>query len=84
MNALLLLALLVLVAALVLVRRALFPRGTIDLRTPVDNTDHKFGEAKDYFRADVIDSAGHVQPALFTLDQVYDARLRALRNPEDL
>lgn len=50
----------------------------------MDNADHKFGEAKDYFRADVIDSAGHVQPALFTLDQVYDARLRALRNPEDL
>lgn len=84
MNALLLLSLLVLIAALVLVHRALFPRGTIDLRAPVDNADHKFGEAKDYFRADVIDAFGNAQPALFTFDQVHDARRRALRNLEDL
>lgn len=84
MTALLILALLVLLAALVLVHRAMFPRGAIDLRKPVDNTGHKFGEAKDYFRADVVDHAGHTQAALFTRDQVYDARLRALRNPEDL
>ena len=84
MNALLLLTLLVLIVALVLLRRALFPRGAIDLRAPVDNADHKFGEAKAYFRADVISEAGETHPALLTDVQVREALLRALRNPEDL
>lgn len=72
------------VALLVLVRRVLFPRGAIDLRAPVDNADHKFGEAKAYFRADVISEAGQTHPALLTDAQVREALLRALRNPEDL
>ena len=81
MNAMLLIfALLVMIGALVLLRRAMFPRGAIDLRAPVSNADHKFGEAKDYFRADVISTTG----SLFTDAQVREALLRALRNPEDL
>ena len=85
MNAMLLIfALLVMIGALVLLRRAMFPRGAIDLRAPVSNADHKFGEAKDYFRADVISTTGSVHGALFTDAQVREALLRALRNPEDL
>ena len=84
MNALLILALLVLIAVLVLVHRAMFPRGTIDLRQPVDNTARKFGEATEYFRAEVIDGAGATHVALLTRDAVQEGLLRALRNPEDL
>ena len=85
MNAMLLIfALLVMVGALLLCRRVSFARAAIDMRAPVDNTARKFGEAQAYFRGEVIDAAGHAQPALFTADQLQEALLRGLRNQEDL
>lgn len=84
MNALLMLALLILAAALVLCRRVSFTRAAIDLRHPVDNTARKFGEATEYFRAAVVDAAGAAHVALLTRDAVQEGLLRALRNPEDL
>ena len=84
MNALLMLALLILAAALVLCRRVSFTRAAIDLRQPVDNTARKFGEAAEYFRAEVIDGAGASHVALLTRDAVQEGLLRALRNAEDL
>ena len=85
MNAMLLiLALLILAAVVVLCRRVSFTRAAIDMRAPVDNTARKFGEAQAYFRGEVIDAAGHAQPALFTADQLQEALLRGLRNQEDL
>lgn len=84
MNALLILALLVLIAVLVLVHRGMFPHGTIDLRQPVDNAARKFGEATEYFRAEVIDVSGNTHVALLTRDAVQEGLLRGLRNQEDL
>ena len=84
MSALLMLALLILAAALVLCRRVSFTRAAIDLRQPVDNTARKFGEATEYFRAEVIDAAGHTHTALLTRDGVQEGMLRAMRNAEDL
>lgn len=84
MNASLILALLVLIVALLLCRRMSFARAAIDLRQPVDNTARKFGEATEYFRAEVIDAAGATHVALLTRDAVQEGLLRALRNPEDL
>lgn len=85
MNAFLLVfALLVLIAAVLLCRRVSFARAAIDLRQPVDNTARKFGEATEYFRAEVVDAAGAAHVALLTRDAVQEGLLRALRNPEDL
>ncbi|MBS0371895.1 MAG: hypothetical protein JSS57_22150 [Proteobacteria bacterium] len=84
MNALLIIAIALLVAAVVLCRRVSFARAAIDLRQPVDNTARKFGEATEYFRADVIDHAGATQVALLTRDAVQEGLLRGLRNQEDL
>lgn len=85
MNAMLLIfALLVLVGALLLCRRVSFARAAIDMRAPVDNTAHKFGEAQAYFRAVVIDAAGREHTALLTAAQLQEGLLRGLRNPEDL
>ena len=84
MNALLILALLVLIAAVLLCRRVSFTRAAIDLRQPVDNTARKFGEATEYFRAEVVDAAGAPHVALLTRDAVQEGLLRALRNAEDL
>lgn len=84
MNALLIIAIALLVAAVVLCRRVSFDRAAIDLRQPVDNTARKFGEATEYFRADVIDASGNTHSALLTRDAVHEGLLRALRNAEDL
>lgn len=84
MNALLIIAIALLVAAVVLCRRVSFARTAIDLRQPVDNTARKFGEATEYFRAEVVDAAGATHVALLTRDAVQEGLLRALRNPEDL
>ena len=84
MNASLILALLVLIVALLLCRRVSFARTSIDLRQPVGNTARKFGEATEYFRAEVVDATGATHVALLTRDAVQEGLLRALRNPEDL
>lgn len=84
MNALLIIAIALLVAAVVLCRRVSFARAAIDLRQPVDNTARKFGEATEYFRADVIDASGNTRAALLTQDAINEGLLRALRNAEDL
>lgn len=67
----------------VVITRYLLSDGVIDLRRPVPNTRHKFGEAAEYYRGAVIDLAGNPQNGLFTGDQVREALLRAARNPED-
>lgn len=84
MNALLIIAIALLVAAVVLCLRVSFARAAIDLRQPVDNTARKFGEATEYFRADVIDASGNTHAALLTRDAVQEGLLRGLRNAEDL
>ena len=85
MNAFLLVfALLALIAAVLLCRRVSLAREAIDLREPVDNAARKFGEATEYFRADVIDASGNTHAALLTRDAVQEGLLRALRNAEDL
>lgn len=84
MNALLILALLVLLAALVLCRRVSMTRAAIDLRLPVENTQRRFGSAVVYYSAQVIQPNGEMRPALLTQDAVNEGLLRALRNPEDL
>lgn len=84
MNALLIIAIALLVAAVALCRRVSFAAAAIDLRHPVDNTARKFGEATEYFRADVIDASGNTHAALLTRDAVQEGLLRALRNAEDL
>lgn len=58
--------------------------GAIDSRTPVENADHKFGEAAAYYRGKVIDRDGTAREALFTADQLATAMERAERNPEDV
>ena len=59
-------------------------RKPIDMRKPIVNLDHEFGEASTYFRADVIGMDGRRRAALFTADQLQKAVDRALRNPEDV
>lgn len=60
------------------------PDGAADLRAPVDNTAHKFGEAGAYYRGEIIDGGGNRRPALFTHEQLMTATRRARRNPEDV
>ncbi|MFN3310094.1 MAG: hypothetical protein ACK40R_00110 [Thermomonas sp.] len=84
MNALLILTLLVLLAALVLCRRVSMARAAIDLRQPVENTQRRFGAASAYYSAQVIQPNGETRTALLTQDAVNEGLLRALRNPEDL
>ena len=84
MNALLILALLVLVTALVLFRRMSMTRAAIDLRQPVENTQRRFGAAPAYYSAQVIQPNGETRAALLTQDAVNEGLLRGLRNPEDL
>lgn len=67
----------------VVITRYLLGDDAIDLRRPVANKLHKFGEAAEYYRGAVIDRDGNPQTGLFTADQVREAMLRALRNPED-
>ena len=55
----------------------------IDMRKPIVNREHEFGETNAYFRGDIIGLDGRRRPALFTLDQLNKATDRALRNPED-
>ena len=59
-------------------------RKPIDMRKPIVNLDHEFGEASAYFRAEVIGLDGRIRAALFTDDQLQKAVDRALRNPEDV
>ena len=84
MNALLILALLVLVAALLLCRRVSLAREAIDLREPVENAQRRFGSAAAYYRAQVIELNGKTHTALLTQDAINEGLLRGLRNPEDL
>lgn len=58
--------------------------GAADLRAPIDNAQHKFGEAGAYYRAEIIDGGGNRRAALFTHEQLMTAVRRARRNPEDL
>lgn len=53
------------------------------LDEPVENSEHKFGEAGTYFRVDVIDADGDRKVAFFTEAQIQVAIDRAARNPED-
>lgn len=58
--------------------------GAIDSRKPVENADHKFGEAAAYYRGKVIDRDGTTREALFTADQLVVALNRGEQNPEDV
>lgn len=56
----------------------------IDMRDPIQNAGHKFGEAAAYYRGKVIDRDGTTREALFTADQLVVALNRGERNPEDV
>lgn len=84
MNALLIIALLVLIAALFLCRRVSLAREAIDLREPVENAQRRFGSAAAYYRAQVIELNGKTHTALLTQDAINEGLLRGLLNPEDL
>lgn len=58
--------------------------GAPDLRKPVENAGHNFGEAGTYYRGRVIGHDGTAHDALFTADQLSVAMERAERNPEDV
>jgi len=59
-------------------------KGKIFLSEEVGNKDRRFGQALSYQPAMIIDRDGNEQPALFTRDQIKEAKDRAARNPEDV
>lgn len=56
----------------------------IDLRRPVQNQNHRFGQDAYYFRGEVITARGERMDALFTGHQVSEALARATQNQEDV
>lgn len=60
------------------------PDGAADLRRPIENTAHKFGETGTYYRAEIVDGAGNRRVVLWTHAQIMEGVRRARRNPEDV
>jgi len=50
---------------------------------PMLNRNRHFGAAPDYIPAMIEDEFGYLSPALFTRDQIMEAKQRARNNPED-
>ena len=59
-------------------------KSEILMKEVVDNKDHKFGEADQYFPVYVEKEDGTVVAALFTADQIDVAIVRASKNSEDI
>lgn len=55
----------------------------IDISQRVPNTERRFGQAPDYYPADVV-MGGRRYPALFTWTQLVEAIRRAEANREDI
>lgn len=60
------------------------PRTTSRIRNvSLLNRKRNFGAALEYIPAMIEDEFGYLSPALFTRDQIMEARQRARNNPED-
>lgn len=56
----------------------------IKLSEKVDNTERKFGEALEYFPAEVVLEDGTETWAMFTQSEIDNAVKRAMKNKEDI
>lgn len=61
----------------------MYVESTIYKTEKLNNKDKKFGAAKQYYQAFVIDSYGKKQWALFTEHELEQAINRGSKNPED-
>ncbi len=56
----------------------------IKLSEKVDNTERKFGEALEYYPAEVVQEDGTETWAMFTQSEIDNAIARAMKNKEDI
>jgi len=59
-------------------------KSTLHMVEHTSNTKRKFGSTKTYYPAYLKLGNGDVVPALFTENQIWEARERATQNPEDV